>query len=114
MTRRYFPILKRLPIICSWPWLSSKIRDAGGSVVVTDLASAIDAIKIIVDQGEGNCGEFDDPDHLEKDYYGTFVGLQEGETTWKTYPVRSNPKTHEYWNEDKRIYHVSETHESPT
>jgi hypothetical protein len=87
----------------------AKIRDAGGSVVVTDLASAIDAIKIIVDQGEGNCGEFDDPDHLEKDHYATFVDLQAGETTWKTYPVRSNPKTHEYWNEDKRIYHVSLT-----
>lgn len=91
----------------------AKIRDAGGSVVVTDLASAIDAIKIIVDQGEGNCGEFDDQDHLEKDHYATFVDLQAGKTTWKTYPVRSNPKTYEYWKEDKRIYHVSETHEFP-
>jgi len=85
------------------------VRDAGGSVIVTDLASAQEAIDIIVDQGEGNPGPYDDPDKLEKDHFATFVDLQQGEATWSVYPVRSNPQTMGYWNEDKRIYHVSLT-----
>ena len=83
-----------------------QVRDAGGSVVVTDLSSAQEAIDIIVDQGEGNPGPFDDVDKLEKDHFATFIDLQRGEATWDVYPVRSNPHTIEYWNEDKQIYHV--------
>jgi hypothetical protein len=84
-----------------------RVRDAGGSVVVTDITSAQETINIIIDQGEGNQGPYDDPDKLEKDHFATFVDLQKGEETWKLYPVRSNPQTIEYWSEDRRIYHVS-------
>lgn len=83
-----------------------QVRDAGGSVVVTDLTSAQEAIDIIVDQGEGNPGPYDDPDKLEKDHFATFVDLQKGKETWELYPVRSNPQTIAYRGEDKRIYHV--------
>jgi hypothetical protein len=82
------------------------VRDAGGSVIVTNLSSAQEAIDIIVDQGEGNPGPYDDPDKLEKDHFATFVDLQKGEATWEVYHVRSNPHTVEYWDEDRRIYHV--------
>jgi hypothetical protein len=82
------------------------VRDAGGSVVVTDLASADEAIKIIVDQGEGNPGPYDDPDKLERDHYDVFRDLQKGKQTWDLYPVRTNPTTFGYWSEDKRIYQV--------
>lgn len=82
------------------------VRDAGGSVIVTDLSSAQEAIDIIVDQGEGNPGPFDDLDKLEKDHFARFNDLKRGKATWDVYHVRSNPHTIEYWNEDKRIYHV--------
>jgi hypothetical protein len=84
------------------------IRDAGGSVIITDLDTAMEAITIIVDQGEGNPGPFDDPDHLEKDHYATFVDLKKGEpSSWDVYPVVTDPKTYDYWKEDKRIYQVA-------
>jgi hypothetical protein len=86
-----------------------QVRDAGGSVVVVDLATADKAIDIIVDQGEGNPGPYDDPDKLEKDHYDVFRDLQQGTTTWDLYPVRTNPTTFGYWREDKRIYQVSLT-----
>jgi hypothetical protein len=82
------------------------VRDAGGSAIVTGLESAMEAINIIVDQGEGNPGPFDDPDHLGQDHYAIFTGLQTGKETWDVHPVRTNPKTIDYWKEDKRIYQV--------
>jgi hypothetical protein len=84
-------------------------RDAGGSVVVTDLASADRAITIIVDQGEGNPGPYDDPDKEEKDHYDVFKDLKNSKQTWDLYPVRTNPTTLGYWSEDRRIYQVRVT-----
>jgi hypothetical protein len=86
-----------------------RIRDAGGSIVVKDLDSAIKAIDIIVIQGEGSPGPYDDPDKLEMDHYDVFLDLKEGDATWETYPVTENPVTSNYWSLDKRIYHVSLT-----
>ncbi|KIJ40737.1 hypothetical protein M422DRAFT_32162 [Sphaerobolus stellatus SS14] len=86
-----------------------QIRDAGGSIVVTDLKSAQKAINTIVVQGEGEVSgrPFDDKDKLEKDHYDVFLDLQKGSDSWDVYPVRSNPKTYQYYDEDRRIYHVS-------
>ncbi|KAI9511270.1 ferritin-like-domain-containing protein [Russula earlei] len=84
-----------------------QVRDAGGSVIVTDLASADLAIDIIVDQGEGNPGPFDDKDNLEESHYATFLDLQKGKATWHVHPVITNPTTRGYWELDKRIYQVS-------
>jgi len=88
------------------------IRDAGGSVVVVDLPSALLATKIIVDQGEGNPGPYDDLDKLEEDHYDKFRGLQAGKFgSWECYPVRWNPVTSDYLDKDRdeRLYHVSLT-----
>jgi hypothetical protein len=92
-----------------------KIRDAGGSVVVTDLASAEEAIKIIVEQGEGEVRdpEHDDPSKKEKDHYEIFTELladhQSGKRTWELYPTIEDPKALTYLREynDKRLYQVS-------
>ena len=84
-----------------------QVRDAGGSIVVKDLETAINAIDVIVIQGEGSPGPYDDVDKQEKDHYDVFLDLKEGDSTWETYPVLENPVTSDYWNLDKRIYHVS-------
>lgn len=84
-----------------------QVRDAGGSIIVTDLHSAIKAVDTIVIQGEGSPGPYDDPDKLEEDHYDIFMGLKDGDATWDTYPVVENPVTSDYWNLDKRIYYVS-------
>jgi hypothetical protein len=50
---------------------------------------------------------------LEKAHYYVFKDLLEqintDPTAWETYPVRSNPKTIDYYDEDRKIYHVSLT-----
>jgi len=85
-----------------------KVRDAGGSVVITDLKSALTAIDTIIFQGEGSPGdEYDDPDKLEKDHYDVFLDLKNGEATWDVYPVLDNPVTSDYWKLDKKIYQVT-------
>ena len=82
------------------------VRDAGGSIIVTNLKTAIEAITVIVSQGEGNPGPYADKAKLEKDHYDIFKDLKEGDTTWETYPVLDNPVTSSYWSLDERIYHV--------
>jgi hypothetical protein len=85
----------------------AKVRDAGGSIVVTDLPTAITAIDTIVIQGEGSPGPYDDPDKLEKDHYDVFLDLKNGDSSWDVYPVVENPATSDYQELDKRIYQVS-------
>jgi len=88
------------------------VADAGGSVVVKDLTTALLAITTIVDQGEGNPRPFDDPGKLEEDHYDKFLDLKNLKFgTWECYPVRSNPVTIDYRDKDKdlKIYHVSLT-----
>jgi Ferritin-like len=84
-----------------------RVRDAGGSIVVKDLHSAIKAIDTIVIQGEGSPGPYVDADKLEKDHYDIFLDLKEGDATWNTYPVLENPVTSDYCHLDKRIYQVN-------
>ena len=84
-----------------------QVRDAGGSIIVKNLKTAIEAIDVIVIQGEGSPGPYDDPDKLEKDHYDIFLELKKGDATWETYPVVENPVTSDYWSLDKKIYHVS-------
>jgi hypothetical protein len=88
-------------------------RDAGGSVVVNDLNSARDAIKIIVEQGEGEempeggVSIYDDLTHHEESHYAIFKRLQrEEQHSWELYPTISDPKTDEYEHVDRRIYQV--------
>lgn len=88
-----------------------RYRDAGGSVVITNLEAATQAVKYIIDQGEGyEQNEFADPDNLEKSHYYVFMDLYQqitsDPTSWETYPVRMNPKTIDYHDEDRKIYHV--------
>ncbi|KAH9955556.1 ferritin-like-domain-containing protein [Russula dissimulans] len=84
-----------------------KVRDSGSSIIVTDLKTAKTAIDIIVDQGEGLHGPFDDRDLLERAHYFKFLDLQTGGQTWDVYPVVTDPTTDGYRKQDKRIYHVS-------
>lgn len=90
----------------------ARYRDAGGSVVITDLETAKEAIKYIVDQGEGydDGNEFADQDKLEKSHFYVFKDLYDqinsDPTSWETYPVRKNPNTIDYHDEDRKIYHV--------
>ncbi|TDL17872.1 hypothetical protein BD410DRAFT_535231 [Rickenella mellea] len=83
--------------------------DSGGLVAVKDLASALTAMKTIVDQGEGNPGPYDDPLKLEKDHYDIFKDLRDGTDTWQTFPIISNPTTAGYLAIDKNIHQVSIT-----
>ena len=85
----------------------ANIRDAGGSIVVTDLHTALEALNLIVIQGEGSPGPYDDPRKLEKDHYDVFLDLKNGDRTWDVYPVVENPVTSDYWKYDQRIYQVS-------
>ena len=90
----------------------ARYRDAGGSVVVTDLETAKEAIQYIGDQGEGfdDGEEFADPEKLEKSHFYVFKDLYDqinsDPTSWETYPVRKNPNTINYHDEDRKIYHV--------
>lgn len=89
-----------------------KVQDTGGLITVTNLTSALQALKIIVDQGEGKAGPgrpFDDDKKLEKDHYDIFLELQQGPTTWKVLPVVTDPTTVGYLGEDPRVYAVSLT-----
>jgi hypothetical protein len=86
-----------------------QVDDAGGLVTVTDLTSALQALTIIVDQGEGKPGPgrpFDDDKKLEKDHYDIFLDLQQSAQTWEVLPVVTDPTTVGYLGEDPKIYAV--------
>jgi len=54
-------------------------EDSGGLVAVTDMTSAIEAIEIIVHQGEGLTDErWADPSHQELTHYHKFLQIAEG------------------------------------
>jgi hypothetical protein len=91
------------------------VRDAGGSVIVNSLDTALEAIKIIVEQGEGEMKdherqEFDDPSHHEVDHYDKFRELRDGDYgKWEVYDVIKNPDTFKYLRDydNRQIYQVS-------
>jgi hypothetical protein len=84
------------------------VADAGGLVLVTDLSSALLALKTIVNQGEGNPRPYVDPSKGEKDHYDIFLELRKG-TPWVVFPVVTDPTTQKYFDLDQKIYAVSRT-----
>lgn len=72
--------------------------DSGGLVLIEDLASAIDAIEIIVHQGEGMSDErWADPAHQELTHYYKLLQIEDGTSPLGTVrPVRTNPRTADY------------------
>lgn len=74
------------------------VEDSGGLMAITDLESAIDAIEIIVHQGEGlGDHRWADPDHRELTHYHKLVQILEGVSPLgEVIPLRSNPRTGHY------------------
>ncbi len=73
-------------------------EDSGGLVLIDDLKSAIEAIEIIVHQGEGLSDErWADPSHQELTHYYKLLQISEGTSQLgDVRPLRTNPRTGEY------------------
>lgn len=73
-------------------------EDSGGLVEITDLDTAIEAIEIIVHQGEGLSDErWADPDHQELTHYHKLLQIVEGEEPLgRVIDVRPGPRTADY------------------
>lgn len=73
-------------------------EDSGGLVLITDLESAIEAIEIIVHQGEGMSDEkWADPDHRELTHYHKLAQISDGTSPLGAIRnVGSNPRTEDY------------------
>ena len=73
-------------------------EDSGGLLPISDLESAIDAIEIIIHQGEGLSDErWADPDHQELTHYHKLVQIHDGYSPLgKVWPLRTNPSTADY------------------
>lgn len=76
-------------------------EDSGGLMPITDLQSAIDAIEIIVHQGEGLSDErWADPSHQELTHYYKLLRIHDGESPLgAVIPMRTNPTTASYPDE---------------
>jgi hypothetical protein len=73
-------------------------EDSGGLVLVDGLASAREAIEIIIHQGEGLSDErWADPGHQELTHYHKLLQISEGVSPLgRVRPVRTNPRTSEF------------------
>lgn len=69
--------------------------DSGGLVRVEDLSSAVEAIEIVVHQGEGLSDErWADPAHQELTHYYKFLAIADGSSPMgEVYPAMLNPTT---------------------
>lgn len=67
-------------------------------VVVKDLDTALHAMDIIVDQGEGSVG-------VEDSHYRVFLELYRNRDMWECWPVEKNPHTSNY-KPDSFLYYV--------
>ncbi len=76
-------------------------EDSGGLVGITDLASATEAIEIIVHQGEGLSEDrWADPAHQELTHYHKLVQIVDGEhPLGAVHGFPSNPRTADYPND---------------
>ena len=74
------------------------ISDTGDLSLVTDLDSAMSAMQIIIEQGEGIRGShYDDASKRELAHYFKFERIAEGEAPLgDVWPVVKNPKTADY------------------
>lgn len=82
----------------------ARAHNSGGSVLVTDLASSLAALEVIIDQGEGSENTprpKDSPDH-----YTIFKELKDGDQTWETLPVATNPDADRDYANDPIIWQV--------
>jgi hypothetical protein len=82
--------------------------DSGGLVLITDLASAIEAIEIIVHQGEGMSDEkWADPDHRELTHYHKLAQISDGTSPLGSVRnVRTNPRTEDYPEAIQTVSHL--------
>lgn len=73
-------------------------EDSGGLMLVDDLASALEAIEIIVHQGEGLSDEkWADPAHQELTHYHKLLKIRDGVIPLgKVMPLRRNPRAGEF------------------
>ena len=70
-------------------------EDSGGLMLVHDLASACEAIEVVVHQGEGVSGErYADPSHQELTHFYKFEQIADGVSPLgQVHPTLVNPKT---------------------
>ncbi len=82
--------------------------DSGGLVRIEDLASAIEAIEIIVHQGEGLSDEkWADPSHQELTHYYKLARISDGTSPLGSIRnVRTNPRTAEYPEDLQTVSHL--------
>jgi hypothetical protein len=81
-----------------------RIQNAGGSIVVKDLQTSLEALDVIVEEGEGRDSEFAGD---ERAHYFVFKDLMEGSLTWEVYNVPEDPTTEWYAELGLRqTYHV--------
>jgi hypothetical protein len=73
-------------------------EDSGGLMMIEDLDSAIDAIEVIIHQGEGLSDErWADPSHQELTHYYKLERMIEGiSTIGRVHPLQKNPRTASY------------------
>jgi hypothetical protein len=74
------------------------VEGSGGLMLVIDLDSAVDAIEIIIHQGEGLSDDrWADPDHQELTHYHKLARIHEGHASLGSVrPLRRNPVTADY------------------
>jgi rubrerythrin len=80
-------------------------EDSGGLVLVTDLASAKEAIEVIVHQGEGLGEErWADPSHQELTHYAKLARIGHGTVPiGPVLPLRTDPRSADYPDAVRRI-----------
>jgi len=73
-------------------------EDSGGLMRIDDMSSAVEAIEVIVHQGEGLSDErWADPSHQELTHFHKLVQIAEGTSPLgEVLPVGTNPKTVDY------------------
>lgn len=73
-------------------------EDSGGLVLIDDLASAVEAIEIIIHQGEGlSDNRWADPEHRELTHYHKLLQIVDGTSPLGVvHPVPTNPMTATY------------------
>lgn len=82
--------------------------DSGGLMLITDSASAKEAIEVIIHQGEGLSDErWADPSHQELTHYYKLVRIADGTSPiGAVRPVRTNPRSRDYTEPLRPVSHL--------